>query len=88
LGRQFKPAVEAAGLRDLRFHDLRHTFGSMLIAQGQDLKYVQTQLGHSSIQVTVDVYGHLLKKSNPDAVARLDEMVFGAGTKTPSDTRD
>jgi integrase len=88
LGRQFKPAVEAAGLRDLRFHDLRHTFGSMLIAQGQDLKYVQTQLGHSSIQVTVDVYGHLLKKSNPDAVARLDEMIFGAGTKTPSETRD
>ena len=41
----------------MRFHDLRHTFGSHLIAAGVDLKTVSTLMGHSSISVTVDIYG-------------------------------
>jgi integrase len=57
----------------MRFHDLRHTYASLLIAQGESLAYVRDQLGHSSIQVTVDVYGHLVPGSNRSAVDRLDD---------------
>ncbi|MBW1775928.1 MAG: tyrosine-type recombinase/integrase [Deltaproteobacteria bacterium] len=46
-----------AGLRKIRFHDLRHTFASLLIAQGEHPKYIQNQMGHSSINVTMDMYG-------------------------------
>ena len=57
--RFFGPALKRAGLRHVSFHSLRHTNASMRIAAGQNIKYIQTQLGHSSIKVTLDVYGHL-----------------------------
>ena len=75
--RRFQPAVKAAGLGKLRFHDLRHTFGSMKIEQGENIKYVQVQMGHSDIKVTLDVYAHLLKDSNPEAAVRTDKAIFG-----------
>ena len=70
--RVFYRLLERAELRRIRFHDLRHTFASLLIQQGESLAYVQEQLGHSSVQVTVDVYGHLIPGANRDAVDRLD----------------
>ncbi len=57
--RHFEPALERAGLRHVSFHSLRHTNASMRIRCGQNVKFIQTQLGHSSIKVTLDVYGHL-----------------------------
>lgn len=60
-------------MRRIRFHDLRHTFASLLIAQGKSLAYVKDQMGHSSIQVTVDVYRHLVPGGNRAAVDRLDD---------------
>ena len=54
--RVFKPLLTKAGLRNIRFHDLRHTFGSLLIQTGASLACVRDQMGHSSIQVTVDIY--------------------------------
>lgn len=71
--RVFQPALTKAKLRHVRLHDLRHTFASMLIQQGESLAYVRDQLGHSSIQVTVDVYGHLVPGSNRAAVDKLDD---------------
>ena len=53
--------LEAAGLRRIRFHDLRHTFASLLIQQNTNVKYIQQQLGHSSINITLDVYSHLFE---------------------------
>lgn len=55
----FYGLLPEAGLRKVRFHDLRHTFASLLLPQGESLVYVKEQMGHSSIQVTVDLYGHL-----------------------------
>ena len=60
-----------------RWHDLRHTFGSLKIDQGENVYYVQRQMGHSSIQVTIDVYGHQLESRNPGAAAKTDAMIFG-----------
>ncbi len=70
--RVFYRLLEKAELRRIRLHDLRHTYASLLIQQGESLAYVQQQLGHSSIQVTVDVYGHLIPGANRAAVDRLD----------------
>ncbi|MGH2573133.1 MAG: tyrosine-type recombinase/integrase [Actinomycetota bacterium] len=55
--RHFRPAVGRAGLAPLRFHDLRHTCASLLIAQGAHAKEIAERLGHSTVRLT---YGHLL----------------------------
>jgi len=68
----FLPCLEHAGLRRFRFHDLRHTFGSLLIQDGASLAYVKDQMGHSSIQITVDTYGHLIPGANINWVDGLD----------------
>src|SRR5205823_12696546 len=79
--RYFQPALTKAGLRKIRFHDLRHTFGSLLIQSGAPIVYVKEQMGHSSIQVTVDIYGHLIPGANVSFVDRLDSTAEpNAGT--------
>jgi len=74
--RHFFPALKAAGIEKIRFHDLRHTYASLMLAQGENVKYIQTQLGHSSPTVTLNVYSHLLKETNQDAVCRLENTIF------------
>ncbi|MHC4067209.1 MAG: tyrosine-type recombinase/integrase [Planctomycetota bacterium] len=71
--RVFYPLIEKADLPRFRFHDIRHTYASLLLAQGESLHYVKEQMGHASIQTTVDVYGHLVPGSNRNAVNRLDD---------------
>jgi integrase len=72
--RCFHKCLEKACLRRVRFHDLRHTFASIHISQGESLAYVRDQLGHHSIQITVDIYGHLVPGSNKSAADRLLDM--------------
>lgn len=55
----------------MRLHDLRHTYASLLLQAGEPIAYVKQQLGHSSIQVTVDRYGHFIPGANRQAVERL-----------------
>jgi integrase len=69
--RHFEKCLQKAGLRRIRFHECRHTFESLLIQNGESLTYVKEQLGHSSIKITVDVYGHLVPGANRQAVNRL-----------------
>src|SRR5262245_237538 len=71
----FNRLLTAAKLRRVRFHDLRHTFATLLIEQGESLAYIRDQLGHSSIKITVDTYGHLVPGGNRQAVDKLDERV-------------
>jgi integrase len=66
--------LRKAGLRKIRVHDLRHTYSSLLLSQGESPVYVKEQLGHHSIQMTVDIYGHLIPSSNRQAVNRLDDL--------------
>ena len=63
-------------MRRVRIHDLRHTFASLLIQHGESLVYVKEQLGHHSISITVDTYGHLVPGGNKAAVDRLDDAPF------------
>jgi integrase len=71
--RYFQPVLTKAGIRRIRLHDLRHTFGSLLLQAGASIVYVKEQMGHSSIQVTVDTYGHLIPGANMSYIDRLDE---------------
>ena len=61
-------------MRDFRFHDIRHTFASLLLSNGESPVYVKEQMGHSSIKMTVDIYGHWIKSGDRKAVNKLDEI--------------
>lgn len=74
--RYFKPALKKSGVRKIRFHDLRHTYASLLIEQGENIKYIQSQLGHSTPTVTLNVYTHLIKPENQEAAVRLEKAIF------------
>ena len=76
VNRHFLPTLENAKLPKIRFHDLRHTFASLLIDQGENIKYIQHQLGHSSPTVTLNVYAHLMKSTNQAAACKLEDTVF------------
>lgn len=69
--RVFHACLAKAGLRRIRFHDLRHTYATLLLMQGESPAYVRDQLGHSSIKMTVDIYGHWIPGTNRQAVNRL-----------------
>jgi integrase len=81
--RYFQPVLTKSGLRKIRLHDLRHTFGSLLIQSGASIVYVKEQMGHSSIQVTVDIYGHLIPGANVSFVDKLDEVAQESAGTTP-----
>jgi integrase len=74
--RHFEPALAKANIEKIRFHDLRHTYASLLIEQGENIKYIQSQLGHSSPTVTLNVYAHLIKPVNQEAPSRLENTIF------------
>ena len=63
--------------RPVTWHSLRHTFASLLIAQGEHPRYIMEQMGHSSIEVTMNVYGHLLPSTGKRAAEKLGETVLG-----------
>ena len=75
---------KSAGLRRIRFHDLRHTFATLLLQNGESLAYVKDQLGHSSIRMTVDVYGHLVPGANRQAVNKLPSLDESDPIELPS----
>lgn len=80
-----KLLIEMSGLAEgftklapkVRWHDLRHTFGSLKIDQGEDLPYVSRQMGHSSLSVTGQIYAHQIQERRPEAAAKTDAMIFG-----------
>lgn len=70
--RQFKELLVAADLPDMRFHDLRHSCATTLIAQGVHPRVVQEILGHSQISTTMNVYGHVLDATRRVAADAMD----------------
>lgn len=71
----FRPAVVAAGIDGaFRIHDLRHTACALAIKAGAHPKALQKRMGHKSIQVTLDRYGHLYDEMDAEVAAKLDDM--------------
>jgi integrase len=76
--RVWRPATAAAGFTPApRFHDLRHSHVAMLIAAGTPMKAIQHRLGHASIVMTMDRYGHLLEDVDEDLIAGLEKQLGG-----------
>ncbi len=79
-----KRTLRRAGIRLLRFHDLRHCHASLLIAAGENIKTVSARLGHASTGTTMDLYAHLLPQADRAAARRMDVMLrqkFGRKAK-------
>jgi integrase len=70
VGRALDAALERAGIEHIRFHDLRHTFASILIGQGEDVTYVADQMGHASPSTTLKTYAKLFDPKNRRQAAR------------------
>jgi integrase len=78
LRKRFARALEASGLPGtFTPHSLRHTYASQMLAAGEPLAYVQEQLGHADVRLTVHLYGRWLRKRAPGAVDRMEEKVSG-----------
>lgn len=68
----FLPLLKRAGLPRIRFHDLRHTAATLMLAQGINPKIVSERLGHASISITLDLYSHVLPDMQDQAAAAID----------------
>ncbi len=69
-----KLAVEI-GAPDSRVHDLRHTFAVLSLQNGDNIKTVQTVLGHATAGFTLDVYGHVSERMRSDSAARMEAYI-------------
>lgn len=77
--KRFKAACRAAGVRPVRFHDLRHTFGTRLAASGQPIRSIQEFLGHADVKTT-QIYMHYAPSERE--VAMVNEAFTATGNKT------
>lgn len=80
--RGFHPALKRAGIRRIRFHDLRHTFASLLISNGEDIVRVSRLMGHANASFTLNVYSHMLPREHDPSGDRLASLVFGNKMET------
>jgi integrase len=79
VARAFAHALAAAKVRHVRLHDLRHTFATLQLENGVNVKKVSEMLGHSNIGITLGIYSHVTKQMDRDAVSRMEEMLASAG---------
>lgn len=68
--------LKDAGVKQVDFHALRHSYATVMIASGANMKYLQHQMGHSSIRVTMDLYGHLLPEVGEGVGKKFDSLVW------------
>ncbi|HEY6643779.1 tyrosine-type recombinase/integrase [Povalibacter sp.] len=79
LQRGLHPALEHARIRQVRYHDLRHSFASNLLAAGVDIVTVSKALGHANVQITLTIYAHAVPKPRygaSDRMAALMETIW------------
>jgi integrase len=79
--------VKAAGLEPIGFPECRHTFASLMIAAGVNAKTLQTFMGHASITITLDRYGHLFPGAEDEAGALLDAFLERSLEDSPGNSR-
>jgi integrase len=72
---EFKRLIAAAGIKQIKFHGLRHTCATLLLQAGVPVHVVQERLGHKRIEVTLGIYAHVLPSMQQDAAARLEAVL-------------
>ena len=75
LTHNFARIAKRTGLENVRFHDLRHTFASLMLLRGAKPKVISEALGHASVAFTMDVYSHIIEGMQEDATALSDEVL-------------
>ena len=75
LSHNFTRIVKRVGLENVRFHDLRHTFASLMLLRGAKPKVISEALEHSSVAFTMDVYSHIIEGMQSEAMALLNEVL-------------
>jgi len=70
----FNKVLEDAGIARIRFHDLRHSGATILLSMGVNIKVVQEILGHSRVDMTLDVYSHVLPGMQEDAAVKMSKL--------------
>jgi integrase len=75
VNRHFKPLLKRSGLPSIRWHDLRHTYATLLLARGTHPTYVQKSLGHASVQLTLDRYSHWMPSMGRNTAEGIDEAL-------------
>jgi integrase len=75
VNRHFKPLLKRAGLPSIRWHDLRHTYATLLLSRGTHPTYVQKSLGHASVQLTLDRYSHWMPSMGRNTAEGIDEAL-------------
>jgi integrase len=77
LTKDFQRLLRTANVPRVRFHDLRHTAATLLLAQGVDARTIMETLGHSQISLTLNTYAHVLSTLQADAARRMDHALGG-----------
>lgn len=73
--RRFNLVFEKAGVKKVRFHDLRHTYASLLLAKDVNIKYIQRQMGHSSFEITMNTYAHLMPEVYEKSKLLINDLI-------------
>ncbi len=79
--RAFKAVVASIGRPGARFHDLRHSYAVAAIRSGDDIKTIQSNLGHATAAFTLDVYGHVTSKMKQESAARMEKFIESVSGK-------
>ena len=74
VSRDFKSLLKRFGLTTQRFHDLRHSCATLLLARGVQMKDIQEVLGHSQIGLTMDTYSHFTEAGKQNAANQMDQL--------------
>ncbi len=74
--RNFIPLMESAGVKKIRFHDLRHTAVAIMLSNGKSIFTVSKYIGHARPSITSDIYGHLIPGAGDDIGQMMDDLVF------------
>ena len=83
LHHRFKLILERSGCKNIRFHDLRHTFATMALENGMDVKTLSDMIGHISAETTLNIYSHITDTMREQASVKIDRKIGGTDAPMP-----